>query len=461
MDEPCDPATLLCNVGGALDVLTGAVGFWQDPWGNTFKTLQDAARGLAQDLLPALTEAATPDISADWFLRAYAISFAAGIIAAMFLLIPQFVRVARGRMAGRELLETLALRLPGFLAGAMFGPVAGQLVIRAAHSLSVSLIAWGIEGSYDSITDRLVALIDTTNPAAMTGGAFVAVVLMFCMVIGLFFVALVFIAQTVTLYFIGVLIPLFAAWMTDPNTQRHAWTGLKIWGAVLLAHPLLFFLLGFAFQMIGGLMLNLGAEDSPLHALVSFLIALIALFVATCSPLLLTRFVPLPTGTGSAPPGITGGTIGAGSVTDAITRFGDRSSDSAPSPRPTDDRGAADSYEREAEIAAIRATSATRDSGGTNSGGGWGEMAQLQARLDAGPAGLETAAATDSAAGAAAGAEGLATAGAAESATGAGAAIGVPTLIAAAGVAAAGKAMEAGDAAAQQAVAPADEEGLS
>jgi hypothetical protein len=42
---------------GIGDAIGGAVNFWQDPWGNTFKALKGTAAGLAKDALPALTEA--------------------------------------------------------------------------------------------------------------------------------------------------------------------------------------------------------------------------------------------------------------------------------------------------------------------------------------------------------------------------------------------------------------------
>ena len=71
------------NVRDAGNVINGAVTFAQDPFGATLKALKDGAKSLATDVLPALTTAIQPDLSAGFFLRAYAVSFAAAIIRAL------------------------------------------------------------------------------------------------------------------------------------------------------------------------------------------------------------------------------------------------------------------------------------------------------------------------------------------------------------------------------------------
>ncbi|MDQ0894506.1 hypothetical protein [Agromyces ramosus] len=237
--EPCnDP---LCVVNGIGEQIGGAVNYWQDPFGNTFQALKDAAAGLAKDVLPALTEATLPDLTAGWFLSAYAIAFATAIMAAIVLLIPQFVRTARGAMAGRDLLESIGLYFPLFLVGAMFGPMFGYILVNFFHSLSNVFIEWGISGSYSEVITRMESLIDTTDPVTLTGGVFIACVLMLLMVIGLFLVVLMLIVQLVTLYFTGVLIPLGIVWIIDPTKRSFGLRLVQLWLGILAAHALLFF----------------------------------------------------------------------------------------------------------------------------------------------------------------------------------------------------------------------------
>lgn len=449
--EPCnDP---LCVVNGIGETIGGAVNFWQDPFGNTFEALKDAASGLAKDVLPALTEATLPDLTAEWFLSAYAIAFAAGIFFAVVLLIPQILRTARGTMAGRDLLESIGLYFPLFIVGAMFGPMLGVLLVNFFHALAKVFIDWGVSGNYSEVIDQMQAMIDGADPAAMTGGVFVACILMLCMVIGLFLVVLMLIVQLVTLYFTGVLVPFGLAWIIDPTHRTFGIRIVFVWLGILAAHPALFFLLGFAYNIMGNTIVTLG-ENDPLQTLVTFIVALLALFMAALSPLLLLKFAPIiPTGLGSTNGPSLGGTpIGVPNMTDAGDRYG------APA-APTSEPGSS-------STSTSAPSTVSEESSSQPVGGGLSDVAAARA--------AETPAAAQGAAGAAAGegtaigsagvagaagAEGLAAAGAAESATGAGAAIGVPTLIAAGALKATETAREIGNAAVDQAVAPMDEQG--
>ncbi|SIO30372.1 hypothetical protein [Agromyces cerinus] len=449
-NEPCND--ILCEIGGIGDAIGGVANFWSDPWGNTFKALKDAAASLAKDVLPALTESTLPDLTAEWFLSAYAVAFAMAILAAIVLLIPQIVKTARGTMAGRDLLESIGLYFPLFLVGAMFGPMFGYILVNFFHALSNVFIEWGIAGSYSQVITRMESLINTTDPATLTGGVFLACVLMLLMVIGLFLVVLMLIVQLVTLYFTGVLIPLGLVWIIDPTKRTFGLRLVQVWIGILAAHPLLFFLLGFAFYIMSGSIVTLG-ENPPLQTLVTFLVAIIALFIAALSPLLLLKFAPvIPTGMGGTNgPAISGSPIGSNNMTDAGNKYGQSS-----------DGGSGSNSSRSSTSSTSDAEPSTVEgSGPGSSGGGLSEVAASRAAAGgAGEAGAAGAAGAGAGAGsAAAGAEGLAAAGAAESATGVGAAIGVPTLIAAAAIGAAEKARELGDAASDQAVSAMDDQG--
>lgn len=53
-------------------------------------------------MLPALTHATLPDLTADWFINAYKISFALSIFVFVIILIPQFINTARGGSRDRN-----------------------------------------------------------------------------------------------------------------------------------------------------------------------------------------------------------------------------------------------------------------------------------------------------------------------------------------------------------------------
>lgn len=315
-------------VGGLGDVVNsppGGVSYMSDPWGNTFEMLQDAAAGLSGDVLPALTAATLPDLSAEWFISAYRVSFATAIFVAVVLLFPQFIRTARGRQSGRELVDSLGLYFGTFLLGATFGPAAGIMLVTFFQSLSDVFVTWGVQDSVDAVIDQFQSMITDADPDQIAGGMPIAVLVMLGMLVGLFLVLLMLVMQFVTLYFTGVLIPLGLVWIIDPTRRSFGLRLVGLWVGLLAAQPLLFFLLGFGFSMMANATAAFGA-DQALRTLVELLVAIIALFVAALSPLLLLRLapsIPILIG-GTVGPSAMGSVIGAGNVSDASDRLGQR-----------------------------------------------------------------------------------------------------------------------------------------
>lgn len=435
--ECTNPITcIVSGVGDSINSAASTIGYWSDPWGNTFKALQDAAKGMATDVMPVLTKATLPDLTADWFIQAYKISFATAILGAVLLLIPQLVRTARGAMSGRDLADSIGLYFPMFLVGAIFGPAFGIVLVNFFHSLSDVFASWGITGSVDNTVAAFDKMIAEADPGGIAGGIPIAVLLMLFMVVGLFMVLCVLVIQLVTLYFTGVLVPLALVWIIDPTRRQFGMRLVGIWVGILAAHPLLFFLLGFAFTMMSGSVSTFGSNTNVQNT-VQLLVSIISIFIAAFSPLVLMKFAPvLPIGAGgSSGPSVRPGSWGPNNMTEATSRYQPRSTSSSQADASTSGRD----Y-----------PSPEYAGNAGSSGGGLGEAAaSRQATASSGRLiGAESASASASGAAATAGAEaggatvaaeGLAATGAAESATGAGAVIGIPTLVAAGAVMAAKK----------------------
>ena len=428
------------GIGDAINGFTGAVSYWSDPWGNTFKALQDAAKGLSKDVLPALTDATLPDLSADWFLSAYAVSFAAAIFVAVLLLLPQILRTARGLQAGRDLLESVGLYFGLFLVGAMFGPAFGMVLVNFFHAISNDVVEWGLRGTVTGVIGDFQAMIAEADPVGITGGLPIAVLLMLCMVVGLLLVFAMLVVQLVTLYFTGVLLPLGLVWIIDPTKRSFGTKIVSVWIGILAAHPLLFFLLGFAFVMMANSVATFG-NNLNLQSLVTLSVAVIALFIAAFSPMLLMKLAPvIPNGFGGTRgPAFAAGSIGPSNMSEATARF-DRSS----SPSLARRGGQASQYSTAGSAAAASEAPSLAGAAAARAGA-------------AGAAGAGAVSTGAAAGGAAAASSGLAAAGAAETATGAGAAIGIPTLVLAAGVTAASKGVRTIEAAGQQATGALDD----
>jgi type IV secretion system protein TrbL len=274
---------------------TTVVAFDVDPLGFLFTNVKEAAHGLATDLLPWLMNATQPDLSAQWFLDAYRISFAAAVFLWVALLLWNLVRAARRVITGAELAESFTTYSLLFLAGAMYGPAVGWVVVRFFGALSESLLGWASGGAVPTAVDSLADMIAATEPDGVTGGVVVALIVMSLVLLGLILVALVLVVTTVTLYFTGALMPLALAWLVDPAHRRTGTRLITTWVAILAAKPLVFFLLGIALRMTAAQTRWL-STDPRVEQLATLTAAAMAMILAALAPFALLRITPrLPT----------------------------------------------------------------------------------------------------------------------------------------------------------------------
>lgn len=306
---------IIDDIGNLPDVIGGVVNFWSDPWGNMYAAGREAVMSLAGTVIPAITESTLPDLTLPSFLSAYAVSFALSILVAILLLVGQFVRTARGRMSGEELFESVAMYFPGFLVGISFGPAIGVMFVELIRALSRSIIEWTYGGTVLEMVDTFgkVALED---PSLIAGGAYIGFLIIWAMAIGLLIVVCLFVFQLVILYFSGVLIPLAVVYVVDQQRRSGGMAAVKIWIGLLLIHPTLFFMLGFAFRLTIDSIGQWG--DDGFKNLVMLLVAMIAIFLAEIAPFVLvswaTKHLAGQSSSGSASPSMP---IGAQSLASA------------------------------------------------------------------------------------------------------------------------------------------------
>ncbi|QCR42119.1 hypothetical protein C1N74_16135 (plasmid) [Microbacterium sp. SGAir0570] len=271
-------------VGGAVDAVGGVVNFWSDPFGNMYKAGREATIGLSRDVIPAITESTLPNLSMPSFLNTYAVSFALSMMLAVLLLMFQFVRVARGRMSGQDLFESIGMYFPGFILGVSFGPAFGILLIELMRWLTRGIIDW----AYGGTVEEMVATFSTLaadDPARITGGAAIGSMVIWAMAIGMLVIPLIFVFQLVVQYFMGVLIPLAVVWIVDAGRRASGLAAVQLWVGMLVIQPLLFLLLGFAFR------LNIDAVgqwgNDGFKNLAGLLVAVIAIGLAVFAPFVL------------------------------------------------------------------------------------------------------------------------------------------------------------------------------
>lgn len=303
MAGPCDlplvEHTTVCVGLDVVDDVAEVVDFASDPLGYLAEQLQAASAGLTTTVLPAMEQLTHPDLSVDWFLGAYKVSFALSIFVFVALLGWNFVQLTRRRVSGDEVIETLAFYAPMFFAGVLFGPLLGNLLLSLTGALSDSLIQWGVGSTIGSTTTQLTAAITTGDPAQMAGGAIVAIAVYGVLLIALGLAFLTLLVMLVTLYLSGAVLPLSLVWIVNPRTRDRGMKVAGVWVGVCFSHVLLFLMLGIAFHLVTG-QVSEAITDPGLRMVAQLATAAIALLMATLSPFALLAFAPVgPTSGGS------------------------------------------------------------------------------------------------------------------------------------------------------------------
>lgn len=285
---------IACNVGGAAKSAVGGaiqvVKFTEDPLGYIATKMQSASAELAKTVLPAMNKLTRPDLSKDYFLSAYKISFALAILLFIGFVGWNFVLLSRRRISGDEVFDTLAFYGPLFFFSVIFGPLLGTMLLDLTGALTDSLSAWGV-GSVGDTTNQLQDAITAGSPEKITGGSVVAILFFFCLILALILCFIVLLVMLVTLYLTGAILPLSLVWLVHPRQRSKGIKVAMVWVSILFSHVLLFLMLGVAFHLVSGLTTNF--DDPGLTILAHLAIAAIALAMATLSPVLLLKFAPV------------------------------------------------------------------------------------------------------------------------------------------------------------------------
>ena len=190
--------------------------------------------------------------------------------------------------------------------------------MAAIHSIDASIIGWALTpggtspapigaascaqavagniGNGANLTaGQFNAMLCAVDPQTMTGGVVVGIIILLLMIVALLMVLAVLIVMMVTMYLTGVVLPLGLVWVINPTRRGRGLKIVSTWAGLLIAHPLLFFMLGVAFRAEAGV--GQTQLSAGLKVLVNVLVAFIAIVLAVTSPTVLLRFAPVsPTG---------------------------------------------------------------------------------------------------------------------------------------------------------------------
>src|SRR5664279_2428763 len=239
-----------------------------------------------------------PDLTASWWISAYTKGFAIGVVLLGFVLLYETVQVARRKTSGDELVETIAIWVPAWFAGVLFGPPLAQFLITGASYLT--------DGIVSSMTgygagDAFTAVAQATKDGSQVQQAGELVMALLSAIAVLVSALLVFISlcvQAVIIYLASAVFAVGWVWIVTARHRETAWRIPRLFIGIVFSKALLFFLLGVAMAIAtastamtgNGLAKNLGL----------IVMACAAMLLAAFAPLILLRHAPVIPGTSTS-----------------------------------------------------------------------------------------------------------------------------------------------------------------
>ena len=307
--DPASQVTTQCDAGLALNWLchatqaavgavTAAVDFVTNPLGYLAAAFSAAAAGLMTFVANVANHGTTPDLTASWWISAYTKGFAIGVVLLGFVLLYETVQVARRKTSGDELVETIAIWVPAWFAGVLFGPPLAQFLITGASYLT--------DGIVSSMTgygagDAFTAVAQATKDGAQVQQAGELVMALLSAIAVLVSALLVFISlcvQAVIIYLASAVFAVGWVWIVTARHRETAWRIPRLFIGIVFSKALLFFLLGVAMAIATASTAMTG--DGLAKNLGLIVMACAAMLLAAFAPLMLLRHAPVIPGTSTS-----------------------------------------------------------------------------------------------------------------------------------------------------------------
>jgi hypothetical protein len=264
--------------------------------------MTDAAGFLAQSLksllgttFDVLSTISSPDIGSAGFLSTYAAGSGIALFVLAVMLGRLFYRTSSGDMSGQALAESLWRWAPTAMLLVVFGPGLGQLAVQLVDAGTKSIIGYFGADVHD-LSGRLTSMVVIGDPSQLPGGPILALLVMAVAFVGLAGIVGGLVAQTLALYLTGAVMAVAFVAMIDPSTRALALRLPSAWGGLLLAKPVLFFLIGAIARLAGSAFASSPGTDPGWRLLMPALMGALALLLVGLAPWSLLRFAPrMPT----------------------------------------------------------------------------------------------------------------------------------------------------------------------
>jgi hypothetical protein len=238
-----------------------------------------------------------PDLTQPWWQDDYKRAFGVGVALWGFIFLINLARSAGWlgtRIDGEEWLRQTGIWTFAYFVGSMSGPLVGDLLIQGSAELTDNIIATWNSSTASETLGVIGNAITIMGDGGALGGAFLACLLLPFVLIGAVMVFVSLSLQTAMIYLSGAIVTVTFAWVVSHKGHDDAWKVPLLVAVLIFSKPALFFMLGVGF----GLIRSIGDQSTPGGVLSVIIMGIFILIMASLSPTLMLRYIPIPGGDG-------------------------------------------------------------------------------------------------------------------------------------------------------------------
>ena len=259
------------------------------------------AAEIVETILNEVASEATFNPGAPGFLQQYSLGFGIAIFVLCVLLMRLFYKMSRHPERMPQYRESLMHHLPLGLVMCVAAPGLGALLADMSNGLTD-----GIIGATSSPDELVGSVQNTITGLQQAPTPIISILLLLALILAAVMVVVTLLLQSLALYLTGSVMAIAFVMTIDPALREKASRLPMTWLGILLAKPLLFFMMGTAVQLVSAG----GMASDPI---VSALLAIVALLMVSLAPLTLRKFAPIIPGGGDATAsGAPGAMVGGG-----------------------------------------------------------------------------------------------------------------------------------------------------
>lgn len=312
------------KAGEAIGDTKEIVDFVNDPQSaleDLANTLKEGATDFLHKIMEDLVNIGSADFSAKWWRDSYAAAGGIGLVVSAFVMMLVLKDAALDRISAHQFGESIQY-LFGGIVSMVWAPVIAYVVQDLINAFSLGIVEWGGKDLLLTVLDGTIFSVTATT---MPGGIVMGLFFWLMLFLGALMVFVMFIAQGLAVYLTAAGMGIAFGMLAHPRWRAKALRVPMLVLGIMLAKPLLLFVLMVLFKMIQDFdpMSAMGLD--ALKTLGEGCMIVLALIFVGLAPWAAFRFIPLlPDGSEVSAGGLNPAGAAAGGAGSALTTMGMR-----------------------------------------------------------------------------------------------------------------------------------------